>query len=429
MEWLFQCLRRDREKPTVLISLALIGYHMGLEFINRGFLTQLLPLIQSYLSVQKEGRNKKRSAPLETAAILSIGILVKSLGSALHEPIKQVLDAMVTSGLNQPLISTCRLITEHIPQLRKEIQDRILSDISLVLMHNSGSSFGQTQNSQPGNTVPTVLSFIPNLPGALTSLIGPLIGATNSSSNQAVPASGSTGTLAGSGNVPLGGNTTSSSATSAVSRVIFYTHGKSHLTRTANCGISCTTATGSDLGGVSLRFGTLPPSELSPEVAVVALALRTLGSFNFEGHALAHFVRHISENFISVTTCEVKEVRLEAVKTCARLMVPWLKSVGSHQWYARPAVNTVADILGKLLTVGTSDPDPDVRRCVFDSIDRGFDPHLAQADHLLSLFLALQDEVFDIRVSVLQRLGRLSDINPACVQPNLRKVLLHVCDN
>ncbi|TPP57014.1 Target of rapamycin [Fasciola gigantica] len=47
---------------------------------------------------------------------------------------------------------------------------------------------------------------------------------------------------------------------------------------------------------------------------------------------------------------------MEAVKTCARLMVPWLKSVDSHHWYARPAVNTVADILGKLLIVGTSDP-------------------------------------------------------------------------
>lgn len=70
--------------------------------------------------------------------------------------------------------------------------------------------------------------------------------------------------------------------------------------------------------------------------------------------------------------------------------------------------------------------DPDVRRCVFLSFDQRFDLHLAQSDHLNYLFLALYDEVFDIRCLVMQRLGRLSDINPACVQPNLRKVLLHV---
>lgn len=45
----------------------------------------------------------------------------------------------------------------------------------------------------------------------------------------------------------------------------------------------------------------------------------------FLDHPLPHFVRHISENFISITNCDVKEIRLEAVKTCSRLMLPWLK--------------------------------------------------------------------------------------------------------
>lgn len=67
-----------------------------------------------------------------------------------------------------------------------------------------------------------------------------------------------------------------------------------------------------------------------------------------------------------------------------------------------------------------------MRRCVFNSIDARFDPHLAQSDHLGALFLALQDEVFALRCLVLHRLGRLSDINPAGVQPRLRKVLMFV---
>ncbi|VEL22213.1 unnamed protein product [Protopolystoma xenopodis] len=105
-------------------------------------------------------------------------------------------------------------------------------------------------------------------------------------------------------------------------------------------------------------------------------------------------------------------------------MLPWLKSSEVPHYTARSAFNTVADILSKLLNVGISDPDADVRLCVFESLDRRFDHHLAQANHLTSLFTGLADEVFEIRLRVMQCLGRLAEINPACVQPNLRKILL-----
>lgn len=70
--------------------------------------------------------------------------------------------------------------------------------------------------------------------------------------------------------------------------------------------------------------------------------------------------------------------------------------------------------------------DAEVRKCVFSSLDSQFDNYLAQSRHLNSLFVALNDEVFAIRGLVMQCLGRLSDVNPACVQPTLRSVLLKV---
>lgn len=70
--------------------------------------------------------------------------------------------------------------------------------------------------------------------------------------------------------------------------------------------------------------------------------------------------------------------------------------------------------------------DSEVRKCVFSLLDSQFDNYLAQSPHLNSLFVALNDEVFAIRGLVMQCLGRLSDINPACVQPTLRSVLLKV---
>jgi FKBP12-rapamycin complex-associated protein len=76
------------------------------------------------------------------------------------------------------------------------------------------------------------------------------------------------------------------------------------------------------------------------DVNSITLALRTLGSFDFEGslkfclrmcsvlsffshlgHSLTQFVRHCAEHFLA---SEHKEIRLEAVRTCSRLLTPSL---------------------------------------------------------------------------------------------------------
>ena len=57
------------------------------------------------------------------------------------------------------------------------------------------------------------------------------------------------------------------------------------------------------------------------DVSSTTLALYTLGSFDFEGQHLTQFVRHCAENFLS---SEHKEIRMEAVRTCSRLLTPSL---------------------------------------------------------------------------------------------------------
>ena len=54
-----------------------------------------------------------------------------------------------------------------------------------------------------------------------------------------------------------------------------------------------------------------------PETSAVVLGLRTLGSFDFEGHSLLQFVRHCADNYLH---SEEKPIRLEAVKTCSSLL-------------------------------------------------------------------------------------------------------------
>ena len=50
-----------------------------------------------------------------------------------------------------------------------------------------------------------------------------------------------------------------------------------------------------------------------------------------------------------------------------------------------------------------------------DCLDDCFDYHLAQAENLSALFVAMNDEVFEIREQTTCLIGRLSVLNPGWV--------------
>ncbi|XP_013778468.1 serine/threonine-protein kinase mTOR-like [Limulus polyphemus] len=172
----------------------------------------------------------------------------------------------------------------------------------------------------------------------------------------------------------------------------------------------------------SLSGSLISPTE-STDVASTTLALRTLGSFDFQGRSLMQHVRHCAECYLA---SEHKDIRLEAVRTCCRLLSPALRNMKENGRYSATLMHTVQDVLTKLLVVGVTDADPDVRYCVLASLDERFDGHLAQAENLNALFVCLNDEVFEIRELALCTIGRLRDINPAYVMPSLRKVLIQI---
>ncbi|KAJ8022045.1 Serine/threonine-protein kinase mTOR [Holothuria leucospilota] len=170
--------------------------------------------------------------------------------------------------------------------------------------------------------------------------------------------------------------------------------------------------------------GSQPSNTENGDTKNIVLALRTLGSFDFEGHSLTQFVRHCADNFLS---SEHTEIRKEAAWTCSRLLQPSinLRNSSSH---TSGATNTqvVADVLSKLLVVAITDSDPEIRYCVLQSLDERFDGHLAQAENLSALFVALNDEQFEIRELAMCIIGRLSNLNPAYVMPSLRKTLIQI---
>lgn len=157
------------------------------------------------------------------------------------------------------------------------------------------------------------------------------------------------------------------------------------------------------------------------DTQIIVLALYTLGTFDFEGQRLLPFVQKCANCFL---IHEQTEIRLEAVQTTCRLLRHAIKSTEKNP--SETVEKTVASVLSRLLAVGLTDSEPRVRRAVLVSLDSTFDNHLAQAESLSALFIALQDEVYEIREVALFTIGRLSSLNPAYVMPSLRKVLVQI---
>lgn len=161
------------------------------------------------------------------------------------------------------------------------------------------------------------------------------------------------------------------------------------------------------------------PQHLEHKEQEVALALHTLGSFDFSGHILNEFVRDVAIRYVDD---DDPVIRKAAALTCCQLFVrdPIVHQTSHH------AIQVVSDVIEKLLTVGVADPQPDIRQTVLVSLDGRFDRHLAKAENVRTLFLALNDEKFQIREAAMTIIGRLTAVNPAYVFPSLRKVLIQL---
>ncbi|KAI0793741.1 atypical/PIKK/FRAP protein kinase [Fomes fomentarius] len=152
---------------------------------------------------------------------------------------------------------------------------------------------------------------------------------------------------------------------------------------------------------------------------LITLALTTLHTFDFSGHVLNEFVHDCALPYLDQ---DHAEVRRAAALTCCRLFVrdPICYQASNH------SIEIISDVIDKLLTVAIADPDASIRQTVLSSLHERFDKHLAQAENVRSLFIAVNDEVFENRVTAVTLIGRLAMHNPAYVMPSLRKALIQL---
>ena len=91
------------------------------------------------------------------------------------------------------------------------------------------------------------------------------------------------------------------------------------------------------------------PQALEQKEAEIALALHTLGSFDFSGHVLNEFVRDVAIRYVEDDNAEIRKA---AALTCCQLFVrdPIVHQTSTH------AIEVVSEVIEKLLTVGVADP-------------------------------------------------------------------------
>ncbi|KAI1717889.1 FAT domain-containing protein [Ditylenchus destructor] len=172
----------------------------------------------------------------------------------------------------------------------------------------------------------------------------------------------------------------------------------------------------------------IPSGPIQPSnVELTKLALKTLGEFDFQRHALQMFMRYIAQGYL---VSDSMEVRLAAVYCCAEIVKPFIKVHESVENDQKAEVySLIENVLKCLLQTAVVDSEVDVRMSVLKClahVESDFLYHLAQVEMLKILFMTLHDENYQIQEEGVALLGQLAELNPAMVFPKLRNIVLVV---
>lgn len=151
---------------------------------------------------------------------------------------------------------------------------------------------------------------------------------------------------------------------------------------------------------------------IKPEMLILALDI--LGQFQFGNPIMIDLLLECCNIYLDY---ESSAVRKQAILSICRILTKDSQFRVKHK-------SIVVDIIHKLLLVSTYDPEPDVRIAVFHGLEKEFDDVLAYPDNIKIIFLAINDENFDLQLTCIDVIHRLAILNPAYVLPPLRHVLV-----
>lgn len=160
------------------------------------------------------------------------------------------------------------------------------------------------------------------------------------------------------------------------------------------------------------------PNDDIKDSKIVIQALRMIQTIK-TGDSLVEFARLVIMSYIEHENPMVR--KLAALTVCSIY-----SSDPICQKTTVNALRSVSEVLCRLLTLAITDPVTEIRLEILQNLGKCYDPQLAQPDNLRILFAILNDEVFSIQKQTMIIIGRLSLVNPAYVVPLLRKSLLEL---
>ncbi|TYZ64094.1 hypothetical protein PybrP1_009121 [[Pythium] brassicae (nom. inval.)] len=315
---------------------------------------------------------KKRESDTHKEALACLRMLAEAVGPGLMRmDIEAMVSPLFQNDLDSSLVEALATIVKKIPAHRQIIQQKLFERLSSILslgrLDAGGASTTPTSRGRTKTSTMSVTS------GNLLSIFSSAINTTKANINL----------------ISAGGSS-------------------------------------SDASGLAGASGATDAASVAN--AMQALALETLATFDFQGNRHIPVMQFVHETVVKFLDHEVAAIRKSAAITCCKLLLPpgeergGVGPLATSEDFSSP----VTAVLERLLTVGIADTEASIRLQVLASLDSRFDPLLAQDDNLRCLFIALNDEVFEIRQKAMSMLGRLTHHNPSTVLPSLRQTLVQL---
>lgn len=316
--------KKFKERSSALISLGLLCC-ASKKHTSR-YLIRIFDVLKTYLSV-KDLFSRKKASSIEPSVLICIHLIVQAFGNEVKEHIAELIDSLVSAGLSPALSETLYIISKEIPELKKEIQEKLFKALFLILIKRNYTHSGAPKTNQ--------LDYQ---------------------------------------NFVLNANELSSADNNQVT----------------------------------------------------ILALEMLGRFDFNYKQIIQFFIYNIHNYL---LSDQTEIRLQAVKTCFKLLAPLLKQFENDMNSSITLINLIQKVLNQLLLIGTTNSNAEIRYVTLSQLNTNYDKFLTQPNHLKRLFISLNDELFEIREIAIFIIGRLSEQNPAYIKSRLRTLLIELLNN
>lgn len=166
-------------------------------------------------------------------------------------------------------------------------------------------------------------------------------------------------------------------------------------------------------------------------IPLTRLALKTLGTFNFESHEI-ELNEIVMDMALGYLDNQDVTLRQQAASTCLAVLLRGPAQAQETLLLEQDAEmsdqesSMVFVILHRLLTVGVVDPAPEIRLAVLQLLHERFDPFLIHAGCMRALCVTLNDEVIEVREAGVRVIGRLAVRDPACAMPHVRRILVQL---